>query len=550
MNVFQTVKEYIDRMIPADGSMKVLLLDKSTVPILSTSYTQSMLLERGVFLIDQCVNRNRMAMKSMRCVIFVRPTKAALSAVAEEIKEARYSSYTLGFSNALPTDALNQLATADEQELVTRVEEYFADFVALNADLCVMPSAEYGNIPPPLVAAAASHAHINRIVQGLTATCLAFRRKPLIRMNNQSPYAKAVATSLATAMKHDAELFDYRARDTVILVVDRADDPLTPLLMQWTYQAMLHELVGLEFNRLDLPNAPADAEDKDKSFVFSQQDDKFFAANMYSNWGELCQNVKAHVQQYKEAMNIDRSTASVEELKALVANLPQARQQSNSVTKHITVVTHLSEVIRKRGLLEISLLEQNMASDSNEKDHWNRIVELNRNPDVDKVDVTRLCMIYNLRYEKVGKGSKAEALLMGTPYFMLVRNFRELFGDRSPATIFNTGVVKSVISYIKGFKEEQNIYTQHEPLLKRTLTALAQGKLDNELYPYLQPPSNPTFKPKEVIVCMVGGTTYEEAALVNKINADPAIVGNIKVVLTSPMMLNTREFMAALDPAQ
>jgi vacuolar protein sorting-associated protein 45 len=541
MDVFRVVKEYVDRMIPSDTSMKVLLLDRETVPILSTAYTQTLLLERGVFLVDQVFNRQRKVMKAMRCIIFVRPTKASLNAVAEEIRAARYSSYTLGFSNALPTDSLNALAGADEEELVTRVEEYFADFVALNSDLMIMPSPHGG--PTPLIAEAADVPYFNRLVAGLTASCLAFRRKPLIRFQSNSPLTKTVSSMLATAMKADVELFDYKAKDTVILIVDRADDPLTPLLTQWTYQAMLHDLVGLDNNRLVLPDQKAE-----DGYVFSAQDDKFFADNMYSNWGELCVNVKQHVETYKVSTNIDKATATIDDLKQLMQNLPQAKQLSSSVTKHTTVVSHLSKVIKERRLLDLSLLEQAMASENNANDHWTRIVAFDNDPTVNKADIARLCLIYNLRYEKVAKGSKAEGLLMRTPYCTHVQNLRAYFGTRDVTATFNSGVMKSVVSYIKGFKDEQNIFTQHEPLLKRNLQALALGKLDMERFPYLAPPTNAQFRPKEVIVCMVGGTTYEEAAMVHKINSDPAICGGLKVLLSAPLVHSTSTFLEALDP--
>ncbi len=41
-----------------------------------------------------------------------------------------------------------------------------------------------------------------------------------------------------------------------MLILDRKDDPVTPLLLQWTYQAMVHELIGLETNRVDLSHIP------------------------------------------------------------------------------------------------------------------------------------------------------------------------------------------------------------------------------------------------------------------------------------------------------
>ncbi len=42
----------------------------------------------------------------------------------------------------------------------------------------------------------------------------------------------------------------------MVLILDRKDDPVTPLLLQWTYQAMVHELIGLDTNRVDLSHIP------------------------------------------------------------------------------------------------------------------------------------------------------------------------------------------------------------------------------------------------------------------------------------------------------
>ena len=38
----------------------------------------------------------------------------------------------------------------------------------------------------------------------------------------------------------------------MLLILDRCEDPFTPLLNQWTYQAMLHELVGIKHNKIEL----------------------------------------------------------------------------------------------------------------------------------------------------------------------------------------------------------------------------------------------------------------------------------------------------------
>ena len=42
---------------------------------------------------------------------------------------------------------------------------------------------------------------------------------------------------------------ESKAGNTTVLILDRRDDPVTPLLNCWTYQAMIHELLGIKNNR-------------------------------------------------------------------------------------------------------------------------------------------------------------------------------------------------------------------------------------------------------------------------------------------------------------
>jgi len=66
--------------------------------------------------------------------------------------------------------------------------------------------------------------------------------------------AKKLATEVRYHMTQEDQLFDFRKTDTppILLIVDRRDDPVTPLLTQWTYQAMVHELLGIHNGRVDL----------------------------------------------------------------------------------------------------------------------------------------------------------------------------------------------------------------------------------------------------------------------------------------------------------
>ena len=59
-------------------------------------------------------------------------------------------------------------------------------------------------------------------------------------------------------MQAESTLFDFRLTQMspLLLILDRRNDPVTPLLSQWTYQAMVHELISIQNGRVDLSEAP------------------------------------------------------------------------------------------------------------------------------------------------------------------------------------------------------------------------------------------------------------------------------------------------------
>lgn len=79
--------------------------------------------------------------------------------------------------------------------------------------------------------------------------------------------------------------------ETTLLILDRRDDPVTPLLNQWTYQAMVHELLGIQNNRVDLKHLK-NVSDEMKEVVLSCDDDEFFRKIMFSNFGDVAESIR------------------------------------------------------------------------------------------------------------------------------------------------------------------------------------------------------------------------------------------------------------------
>lgn len=139
--------------------------------------------------------------------------------------------------------------------MVKSIVEYFADYIVVNPDLCSipLPTRVFSSKPD-----AWNQDSMIRTTEGLSALLLSLKKKPLIRYQKSSALCKKLATEIRYTVTQEEQLFDFRPPDTppILLLADRREDPITPLLTQWTYQAMVHELLGIDNGRVDLSHVP------------------------------------------------------------------------------------------------------------------------------------------------------------------------------------------------------------------------------------------------------------------------------------------------------
>ncbi|KAL4899711.1 hypothetical protein BDW74DRAFT_163181 [Aspergillus multicolor] len=571
MDVVAAVSGYISKMVTAgdpstSGSstskMKILLLDSETVPIVSTAITQSALLNHEVYLIDRLDNAARERMRHLRCLCFVRPSATSIQLLIDELREPKYGEYYIYLSNIIRKSSLERLAEADVHEVVRVVQEHFADFLVINPDLCSLnlgyPNQRLWANSPDVWNADA----LQRTTEGVIATLLSLKKNPLIRYEKNSLLAKKLATEVRYQLTQEEQLFNFRKTDTppILLILDRRDDPITPLLTQWTYQAMVHELMGIHNGRVNLSDVP-EIRPELREIVLSQDQDPFFKKNMFQNFGDLGQNIKEYVEQYqvktKNTMNIE----SIADMKRFVEDYPEFRKLSGNVSKHVTLVGELSRRVGEETLLDVSELEQSLACNDNHNSDLKNLQRIIQVPTVPPENKLRLVALYAIRYEKqpsnalpvlldllVTAGNVPSHRVNIIPKLLayhhslqappIAGGFSDLFES--------TSLFSGARDRFKGLKGVENVYTQHSPRLEATLQNLIKGRLKELQYPFLEGGGHIRDKPQDIIIFMVGGTTYEEAKMVTQVNASSP---GIRVVLASTSVHNSKSFLEEVDDA-
>jgi vacuolar protein sorting-associated protein 45 len=624
MDVRLAISSYFDRIVSSVPGMKTVLLDEHTTRCIAMCYTQSQIMDKGVFLVMPLINKldptkNRDAisiddvtssssnqppprdkMQHLKCIIICHPSEESIQEILKELASPCYGEYHIFFTNHLKEDVLNKFAQADRYNIVKQIWEYYADYLAVNRDLFDFDLDNYMKLSRNRGRWNATMEYeklFRRSVKGLLAVLLSLRQKPVIRATAQSELAQMFARELKHEIDYKKDLFDFGSSmsgntETLLLILDRRDDPVTPLLNQWTYQAMVHELIGIRDNIVDLrstdyvghrkpigSSAAGNTTDDGKKiveesrFVLSDNQDEFYHSNMYRNWGEVTENTKRMFDSYRAKHNTNMSLKSVEDIQRFVDQFPEFKKLANNATKHISIVQELSKLIDFYQLLDISALEQELACTSDHSNHLEKIRSLIENDKIPFHFKRNIVLLYALRYEAFASNRTAELQ-------RLLAEKARLMGINDPTA--DIGVVDYMLSYAGMAKRStqtdlfgpgndllrtmfrpmtstvDNIYTQHKPLLQRILEEAKTGKLPDAKYPKISASGSGiatgapgAFVPihKDVIVFMVGGTTYEEAAVVAKFNLEASKVPSglgFRVLLGGTKIHNSKTFLKEL----
>ncbi|EGS20564.1 putative vacuolar protein sorting-associated protein [Thermochaetoides thermophila DSM 1495] len=598
MDIVQAAVGYVNRMVTAGGGasgsgapsakMKILLLDRDTLPFISTAVSQSTLLNHEVYLMDRIDNQNREKMRHLRCLCFLRPTLDSVGLLVDELREPKYGEYHLFFSNVVKKSTLERLAEADDHEVVKVVQELFLDYSVINPDLfslnMSLPTHRLWSGSPDMWNADS----LQRATEGIIAVLLSLKKRPLIRYQKTSGLARRLAHEVRTFVSKEEQLFDFRRVDTppILLILDRREDPVTPLLMQWTYQAMVHHLLGINNGRVDMSSVP-DIRPELKEIVLSQDQDPFFKKNMYLNFGDLGSNIKDYVEQYQSRTKSTHDIESIADMKRFMEEYPEFRKLSGNVSKHVTLVSELSRRVGAENLLEVSELEQSIACNDNHSSDLKTLQSHLSNPSIPPQNKLILVALYALRYAKhpsnslpilldlltAAAGVPARQVALIPKLLTYHRSLHaaqpgadssgvESLFETTPGTVVaNLFGVGSSGGRFKGLKGVENVYTQHSPKMEGTLHQLVKGRLRESQFPFVDTTSAgpgassgstsglgsvTKDKPQDIIVFMIGGATYEEAKLVAGINAS---VPGVRVVLGGTSVVNAKEFLAEVEDA-
>jgi syntaxin-binding protein 1 len=155
-----------------------------------------------------------------------------------------------------------------------------------------------------------------------------------------------------------------RPRGT-LYIVDRAMDLIAPLVHEFTYQAMVHDLLpikeGEKITYKVTTNEDAAAQET-KELAITEKD-KLWLANRHQHMKDTIEKLMGEFQKFLDAnphfasQNASNAT-NLSAIKDMMAGLPQFQEMKEIYSLHLTMSQDAMNVFQKRKLPDLASIEQ------------------------------------------------------------------------------------------------------------------------------------------------------------------------------------------------
>ncbi|CXH96225.1 vacuolar protein sorting-associated protein 45, putative [Plasmodium berghei] len=425
------------------------------------------------------------------------------------------------------------------------------------------------------------HLLVNRLIEGMFSFLCSIKQVPDIIYNKHSYVCKYIIDALKMKMLKHENIFsnilenyenydkytktnpmeNYKENNLLInknidvntegnccymVVLDRKEDPITPLLMQWTYQAMLHELIGIDNNKIILDSNNSE----ESQIVMSSNYDDFYNEHLFDNFGDLGQAVQSYVDVYQKETARKSKLESIDDIQKFIEAYPNYKKLSGNVTKHVNILHKFSELVEKRKLFHISELEQSIAIYQKKMEHFKQVIETVKNYSYTNYDALRLSLLYSLKYEdkehidiikkELQKRNIEKDQISLIDSLMIYSNDKNRKNNIFKEQTFLDYAKTTITRTIKG---ASNVFTLHKSYIYYLIDDIIKFKLDTSIYTttnLLNIAPNMNKQINSIIVFIIGGATYEEYRDVQDLSKKY----NINIVLGGTQIHNSQSFLA------
>lgn len=372
------------------STWKVLVVDRESLRILSAAVHVNELVNEGISIVEM-LDMKREPLPRIPALYFLSPSAESIEQLAAE-SPSQYKEFHLYFTSRLPDFQMEILrANGSFLKKVRALVELDVQFLALETRVFSLgrPAA---SIPQMYADGEDSKLEMSILSERLTEACqiVAPGLDWTVRSEATSTSAKTVgalvkeqldaakiqrmskAGNSDDATSGNRKDGEQEINKATLLVVDRAGDFVSPLVHEFSYQAMVHDLLKLNYGKpggahVEMPDEKDEnkktseqLDDEEKDPIWSEIRSLFIEEALQRAQTEFklfLDNDAAFKIRGKETGQVD-----IKDMSAAVRSLPDSQKRADKFAMHIKAARACLEVCGRDSLQSLSLIEQDLVT--------------------------------------------------------------------------------------------------------------------------------------------------------------------------------------------
>ncbi|KAL9350097.1 hypothetical protein Peur_057352 [Populus x canadensis] len=510
------------------STWKVLIMDRLTVKIMSYSCKMADITQEGVSLVED-IFRRRQPLPSMDAIYFIQPTKENVIMFLSDMagKSPLYKKAFVFFSSPISRELVSHIKK--DSSVLTRIgalREMNLEYFAIDSQGFITDNERaleelFGDDED-------SHkgdACLNVMASRIATVFASLREFPFVRfraaksldVTTMTTSRDLIPTKLAARIwdsltQYKQKIENFPQTETCeLLILDRSIDQIAPVIHEWTYDAMCHDLLNMEGNKYvhEVPGKAGGPPEK-KEVLLEEHDPVWLElrhAHIAFASERLHEKMTNFVSKNKAAKiqhgSRDGGELSTRDLQQMVQALPQYSEQIDKLSLHVEIAGKINSIIRELGLRELGQLEQDLVfGDAGMKDV---IKFLTTKEDTTRENKLRLLMILAAVFPEKLEGERGLNIMklarLPQDDMNAVNNMRLLAGA-SDTKKRSTGAFSLKFDIHKKKRAARKDRTGEEettwqlsrfyPMIEELIDKLNKGELSKDEYPCMNDPS-PSF---------------------------------------------------------
>lgn len=371
MNCWEQQKLVLSDMLKASESeaskWKILIYDKRGMSIVGRIFHQQSLEDLQVTLFLR-ITDSRSHVSDAPAVYFVEPTRENIDFIVNDAEAGIYEFFYLNFTSSISRSNLDYFAQrVAEKELSHRFEKVFdqyTDFISLEHSLYTFDKPNFFfNVKASTRYTSDSEKKLllDSTVDSLFSLCVTMEALPVICYSRQSDACKYVAEDLKDKLRAGRQsLIPFSPRHPLLLIFDREQDISSALRHSATYQALVHDVIGIKNNKLSR---------SDGKIVMLDWADEFWMETKGLMFPDAEQEYRDMIESYAAVRKeMTSGSADMSEMPGMIGKIGDINRQKDIIDKHNDILKdHVGPALQQRDLPDFYRIEDDLLLGENVK---------------------------------------------------------------------------------------------------------------------------------------------------------------------------------------